>query len=90
MAQQKKTQEIAVIVSTILIITSLGILFLSTSQPPKKTEEVKGMTTFEIDPTLTITPELNISRFASYLISSDDVPGTPTSVSIEMLGEEWW
>lgn len=76
---------ILVSISLILSITIFSFSYFF----PSTDKEVKGLTTvaFDPQPTVQITPELNISRFAPYVISSNDIPDTPQRVYIELWGK---
>ncbi len=78
---------------TVLKLSIISLLSISTSyllfNNILTEKDVLGLTTvsFETEPTLTITPELNITRFLPYVISSNDIQGTPESVFIELWGK---
>lgn len=73
----------------LFLISFLIVSFLFCWDFKPEEAEVKGLNTipFENEPNITITPELNISRFFPYVISSNNIPGTPQSVFIELWGE---
>ncbi len=71
----------------ILAIIPLSFLLLKTFDDDKG--KVLGLTTnsFQTNPSLDIVPDLNISRFLPYVLTTNEIPGTPSEVSVEISGK---
>ena len=86
MTQKKNIQKVVVVTLLFLVITSLSVLF-TTRRNTLDIQDVKGISSFEIEPTINIIPELNMARFLPYNISAENIPGDPDSVSFELWGK---
>ncbi len=82
----KKFNKNYLYISILLFSFFTAFLLISTKNSNK--EDVKGLSTisFETEPTIAINPELNISRFAQYILSAQNIPDTPNSVFMEIWG----
>lgn len=71
------------------VFLSLVLFSFLTIYIQRDREGIKGVNDlqFEVEPSIVIEPDLNISRFAPYIISSTGIPESPESVFLNISGK---